>query len=117
MGKAQDTSMGFTRFVEMGRVVLIIDVIDQNRCMVYSPETTPQRRETGYKRLSLTDLKIDIQRAARQKTCEKAWAASDVNAKWESTSWAKKIAARKAKATDTDFQRFKNMVAKKKQKK
>merc|ERR1711998_144015 len=126
MGKAQDTRMGFTRFVEMGRVVLInygpdsgklgmiVDVIDQNRCMVYSPDTTPQRQETGYKRLSLTDLKVKIQRAARQRTCEKVWNESDVKASWEATSWAKKIAAKKAKATCTDFQRFKNMLAKKK---
>merc|ERR1712072_1614091 len=60
--------MGFTRFVEMGRVVLvnygpnegtlgmITDVIDQNRCMVYSPSF--DRKEMTYKRLSLTDLKV-----------------------------------------------------------
>merc|ERR1719198_1203235 len=75
--------MGFTRFVETGRVVvinygpdagklgMIVDVIDQNRCFVYSPYTTLKRTEIGYKRLSLTDLKVGIQRAARVKTCEK----------------------------------------------
>merc|ERR1712031_97251 len=101
---------GFTRFVEMGRVVvvnygddagklgMIVDVIDQNRCLVYSPYTTLPRTEMGYKRLSLTDLKVSIQRAARVKTCEK-------------------IAARKYKATCSDFQRFKDMVAKKNAKK
>merc|ERR1711912_166113 len=72
--------MGFTRFVEMGRVVvvnygddagklgMIVDVIDQNRCLVYSPYTSLPRTEMGYKRLSLTDLKVSIQRAARVKT-------------------------------------------------
>merc|ERR1711908_58250 len=79
MGLAQKSTghkMGFTRFVEMGRVVvvnygddagklgMIVDVIDQNRCMVYSPYTSLPRTEMGYKRLSLTDLKVSIQHAS-----------------------------------------------------
>merc|ERR1711970_1410905 len=55
----------------------------------------------GYKRLSLTDIKIDIGRGAKAKT---------VDAKWAATSWGKKLAARKAKASANDFDRFKNMV-------
>merc|ERR1712025_329001 len=106
-------TMGFTRFAEMGRVVLITDVIDQNRCMVYSPECDKKKQEIGYKRISLTDLKVKLQRGARMRTCVKAWAESDVEAQWASTNWAKKIAAQKRKATISDFQRFKDMVAKK----
>ena len=33
--------------------------------------------------------------------------------KWEKTSWAKKLAAKKRKASLTDFERFKVMVARK----
>merc|ERR1712216_945787 len=85
MGEIRAKTMGFTRFVESGRVVVInfgadagklgfiSDVIDQNRCLVYSPHTTLPRTEIGYKRLSLTDLKVDIQRAARVSTCRKVW--------------------------------------------
>merc|ERR1712166_708257 len=80
-----EDKMGFTRHVEMGRVVIInygadagklgmiSDIIDQNRCMVYSPFTTLPRNEVGYKRLSLTDLTVKLQRGARNGTCKKAW--------------------------------------------
>merc|ERR1711966_17697 len=93
MGKQED-KMGFTRFVEMGRVVIInygpdagklgmiSDIIDQNRAMVYSPFTTKPRTE------------------------------ADVEANWDATAWGEKIAARKRKATIGDFQRFKDMKAK-----
>jgi large subunit ribosomal protein L14e len=39
--------------------------------------------------------------------------AADILAKWESTSWAKKLAAKKKRANLTDFDRFKVMVARK----
>jgi hypothetical protein len=38
---------------------------------------------------------------------------NDVNGKWEATAWAKKIAAKKRRASLTDFERFKVQVAKK----
>eukprot|EP00657_Telonema_sp_P-1_P002924 TRINITY_DN167_c0_g1_i1.p1 TRINITY_DN167_c0_g1~~TRINITY_DN167_c0_g1_i1.p1 ORF type:complete len:120 (-),score=46.77 TRINITY_DN167_c0_g1_i1:223-582(-) len=118
--------MGFTRFVEMGRVVLvnygpdagklgmITDVIDQNRCVIYFPNQAQAKKEMSYKRLSLTDLTVPLQRGARSATAQKAWTASEVEAKWEASSWAKKIAARNRKATCSDFDRFKAMVARKK---
>jgi large subunit ribosomal protein L14e len=37
----------------------------------------------------------------------------DILAKWESTSWAKKLAAKKTRANLGDFDRFKVMVARK----
>eukprot|EP00657_Telonema_sp_P-1_P011911 TRINITY_DN76_c0_g1_i1.p1 TRINITY_DN76_c0_g1~~TRINITY_DN76_c0_g1_i1.p1 ORF type:complete len:154 (+),score=62.51 TRINITY_DN76_c0_g1_i1:147-608(+) len=117
--------MGFTRFVEMGRVVLtnygpdagklgmITDVIDQNRCVIFYPGQAT-KQEMSYKRLSLTDLKVPLQRGARTKTAKAAWESSGVEAKWESSSWARKIAARNRKTTCSDFDRFKAMVARKK---
>merc|ERR1719262_1281806 len=105
--------MGFTRLVQNGRValvnfgpdadklVVIVDVVDQNRCVVFSP--TVARQIIGYKRLSLTDIKIDLGRGAKAGTVLKAWAASDVEGQWAATSWGKKLAARKAKASANDF--------------
>jgi hypothetical protein len=69
-------------------------------------------QEVGYKRLSLTDLTVKLQRGARNGTCKKAWEEAAVEAAWEATAWGKKIAARKRKATISDFQRFKDMKAK-----
>jgi len=117
---------GFTRFVQNGRVCLvnygpdagklvtIVDVVDQNRCVVYGPTSGVARQMIGYKRLSLTDLKIAIGRGARKGSVEKAWTEFDVEGKWAATGWGKKQAARKAKASSNDFERFKTMVAKKK---
>jgi large subunit ribosomal protein L14e len=119
--------MPFHRYVELGRVVLInygpeagklatiIDIVDQNKCLIDGPEsiTGVTRQVISYKRLALTDLKVDIQRNARQKSLLKAWTEGDTMNKWESSSWAKKLTARKTRAGLSDFDRFKVMVAKK----
>lgn len=73
--------MGFTRFVEIGRVGLIsygpdtgklctiVNVIDHNRVLVDGPETLTgvRRHELNLKRLMLTDLKVDMKLNATQK--------------------------------------------------
>jgi len=119
--------MVFTRYVEIGRVVLInygpetgklatiIDIVDQNKCLIDGPVnlTGVTRQMISFKRIALTDLKADICRNARQKTLTKAWVDGKIEEKWESTSWAKKLSAKKKRAKLTDFGRFKVMVAKK----
>eukprot|EP00980_Cylindrotheca_fusiformis_P010580 scaffold2353_cov134-Cylindrotheca_fusiformis.AAC.3 len=119
--------MPFTRYVEVGRVVLInygpdagklgtiIDIVDQNKCLIDGPaEITGVRRQViAYKRIALTDLTVKIQANARDKTLKKAWADADTLNKWESSSWAKKLAAKKKRASLSDFDRFKVMVARK----
>lgn len=119
--------MGFSRYVEVGRVVFInhgpdagkiatvIDIVDQNKCLIDGPEeiTGVQRQVISYKKVSLTDHKVTIQRNARAKTLKAAWAAEDILAKWEGSSWAKKLDAKKKRSNLSDFERFKVMVAKK----
>ena len=118
---------GFKRFVEVGRVVLInygpdagklatiIDIVDQNKCLIDGPfEITGVNRQViSYTRIALTDFTVKIQMNARQKTLKKAWAEADTMAKWEATSWAKKLSSKKKRANLNDFSRFKVMVAKK----
>ena len=118
---------GFKRFVEVGRVVLInygpdagklatiIDIVDQNKCLIDGPAeiTGVNRQVISYTRIALTDLTVKIQMNARQKTLKKAWAEADTMAKWEATSWAKKLSSKKKRANLNDFSRFKVMVAKK----
>merc|ERR1719265_2776545 len=65
-------------------------------------------------RLSLTDFKLKIVRAAREKAVKKALEESGTMGKWSETAWAKKLAAQEARSKMTDFERFKLMVAKKK---
>ncbi|KAL7473865.1 hypothetical protein ACHAXS_014419 [Conticribra weissflogii] len=119
--------MGFSRFVEVGRVVLItygpsagklatvIDIVDQNKCLVDGPEeiTGISRQVISYSRIQLTDLKVNIQRNARAKTLKAAWKEADTMAKWEGSCWAKKLAAKSKRASLSDFDRFKVMLAKK----
>ncbi|KAI9909778.1 hypothetical protein PsorP6_011183 [Peronosclerospora sorghi] len=117
----------FTRFVSIGRVVLInygpdagkiatiIDVVDENRALIDGPfsVTGVNRHVISLKRLSLTDLTVTIPRQAREKTLKKALAKADTFAKWESSTWAKKLQKKKTRAALNDFERFKAMIARK----
>lgn len=117
--------MPFTRYMEVGRVILInfgpdkdklavvIDIVDQNKCLIDGPGTGVTRQVIAYKRVALTDFTIPIQRSARQKTILAAWKTADIDTKWANSSWAKKIASRKLRSSLSDFDRFKVMVAKK----
>ncbi|CAJ1976450.1 unnamed protein product [Sphenostylis stenocarpa] len=115
--------MPFKRYVEIGRIalvnygkeygklVVIVDVIDQNRALVDAPDMV--RSQVNFKRLSLTDIKIDIKRVPKKKDLVKAMeAAVDVKNKWENSSWGRKLIVRKRRAALSDFDRFKLMLAK-----
>jgi len=119
----------FKRFVQIGRVCLInygpdrgklcviIDVIDHNRAFIDGPSdlTGVARQPISLKWLSLTDLVIPkLPHSVRLKALRKAFVKADIEKKWNATSWAKKLAARKHRATLTDFDRFKLMLLRKK---
>jgi large subunit ribosomal protein L14e len=117
--------MPFKRYMEVGRVVLVnfgpdegklavvLDVVDQNKCLIEGPDTGVVRQVISYKRIALTDLMVKIQRNPRVKTIQAAWKEADITGKWDSSSWAKKMANRKKRAALSDFDRFKVMIAKK----
>merc|ERR1712060_83621 len=99
-----------------GKLCTIIDIVDQKRVVVDGPEsvTGVRRHMMPIKRLSLTDFKATIPRGAREKTLKLALEKDDIMNKWSATSWAKKLKSKEARASMTDFDRFKLMVAKKK---
>lgn len=117
----------FTRFVSIGRVVLVnygpdagkiavvIDVVDENKALIDGPfsVTGVNRQVIPFKRLSLTDLTVAIPRQPREATLKKALAKAETLEKWGNTTWAKKIAAKKTRASLSDFDRFKSMIARK----
>uniref|UniRef100_A0A8C5Q6B9 Large ribosomal subunit protein eL14 n=2 Tax=Leptobrachium leishanense TaxID=445787 RepID=A0A8C5Q6B9_9ANUR len=117
--------MVFKRYVQIGRVayvsfgphagklVAIVDVIDQNRALVDGPCTGVRRQAMPFKCMQLTDFVIKFPHSARQKCVRVAWEKEKINEKWTGTNWAKKIEARDRKAKMTDFDRFKVMKAKK----
>ncbi|KAK3028124.1 hypothetical protein RJ639_038985 [Escallonia herrerae] len=112
----------FKRYVEIGRVglvnygkdygklVVIVDVIDQNRALVDAPDMV--RSQLNFKRLTLTDIKIDIKRVPKKKTLIDAMEAANVKNKWENSSWGRKLIVQKRRASLNDFDRFKIMLAK-----
>jgi len=120
--------MGFTRFVETGRVVLInygpdagklatiVDILDAKRVLIDGPQTATgvHRQLILLKRVALTDIVVTgLGKNCRQKFLVKAWEAQGVQAKWNATAWATKIANKGKRAALSDFGRFKVMVAKK----
>ena len=74
-------------------------------------------------RLYLTDFVIPLERGAKSAAVAKAykegrvrnrkWGVAEIDNKWKETAWAKKLAARAAKAAMNDFDRFKAHYAKK----
>merc|ERR1711865_1247976 len=117
----------YTRFVQPGRLALItfgpcagkmctiVDIVDQKRVVVDGPEsvTGVRRHMMPIKRLTLTDFKASLPRAAREKTLKKALTKDGIKKKWEETSWAKKLKVKKLRANMNDFDRFKLYKAKK----
>merc|ERR1719446_852752 len=116
--------VGQLRFVEIGRVayvaygpdegklVAIVDVIDQNRALVDGPCTGVARQQMNFKNIHLTGIRIKIPRSLRTGILKKKWEAAKVEEQWEKTTWAQKIANRQKRSTLTDFDRFKLMKAK-----
>eukprot|EP00249_Psilotum_nudum_P025186 c2942_g1_i1 orf=268-669(+) len=113
--------MPFRRYVEIGRVamvnygpsygklVVIVDVVDQNRALVDAPDTV--RTAMNFKRLSLTDIVIEIPRMPKKKQLTEAMESAEVQKKWEGSSWGRKLIVQKKRASLNDFERFKVMVA------
>ncbi|GMQ04301.1 hypothetical protein CsSME_00049765 [Camellia sinensis var. sinensis] len=112
--------MSFKRYVgrvalvhygqDYGRLVVIVDVLDQNRALVDAPDMV--RCQMNFKRLSLTDITIDIKRVPTKKTLVAAMEAADVKNKWENSSWGRKLIVQQRGAALNDFDRFKLMLAK-----
>merc|ERR1711942_15203 len=118
------SKMVYTRFVEIGRVayiafgpdngklVAIVDVIDQSKALVDGPCSGVARRAISFKHLHLTDHVIKIGPSARKGSVIKAWEKAEITQKWESSTWAKKIVNRQKRVLISDFERFKLMKAK-----
>ena len=54
-----------------------------------------------------------VEEHGRTAAVYKAWDEEKVEETWAATSWAKKLARKKVRASLTDFQRFQLMVARK----
>nr|ABX44817.1 putative 60S ribosomal protein RPL14 [Flustra foliacea] len=116
--------MGYEKFVQIGRVafvsvgpskgklVVIVDVIDQNRALVDGPCSGVSRQMINFKSLQLTKFLVKVGPGARTNTVTKAWKKADITAKWAESSWAKRQESLAVRASMSDFDRFKLMKAK-----
>ncbi|XP_076245250.1 ribosomal protein L14 isoform X2 [Calliopsis andreniformis] len=111
--------MPFQRFVESGRIayvsdgpyqgklVAIVDVIDQNRVLVDGPQSNVPRGEMRLNELHLTKFRLHFPYTGSTRVVRKAWEAAKINDLWEKTMWAEKVEAKEKRVTLSDFDRFK----------
>merc|ERR1712066_326520 len=117
----------FKRFVEVGRVALInygsdegklcviVDIIDANKCIIEGPETGVHRGKINYRRLSLTDFCLKgLDRGAKYSDVLAKFQEDDVQGKFDASSWGKKRAMKLRRAKLTDFERYHVKVLRKK---
>lgn len=120
----------FTRFVEAGRValisfgphvnklVVIVDILDQNRLLVEGPKNGLRRQVINVKRIALTNICLEgIKRGAPAEQVKKAYEDADVDAKFAASSWGRKLARKEKRKNLDDFGRFRVMVARMKKSK
>ncbi|XP_076661306.1 ribosomal protein L14 [Halictus rubicundus] len=111
--------MPFQRFVESGRVayvsdgpyqgklVAIVDVIDQNRVLVDGPASNVPRTGMRLNQLHLTKFRIRFPYTGSTRVVRKAWETANINDLWKQTMWARKVEAKKKRLELSDFDRFK----------
>ncbi|KAL1924462.1 60S ribosomal protein eL14 [Calcarisporiella thermophila] len=115
----------FNRLVEVGRVVMlnsgsdagklavIVEIVDHRRAIVDGPSTGVKRHEHSFRRLTLLPYVVTIPRGTGSSVVKKAFEESGVIAKWQASSWAKKLEQREKRSQTSDFDRFKLMKLKK----
>lgn len=87
--------------VEIGRVVMInsgpnqgkaaaiVDVIDQNRALIDSPQV--ERQGVSFNRIRLTKYKIKIPFGTSSKTVNTAWAKDDIDTKFSESTLKQRL--------------------------
>lgn len=111
--------MPFARYVEPGRVALVadgplkgklvsvVDVIDQTRALVDGPGSGVSRQQIRLNQLHLTKFRLKFPFTAPTRIVRKAWTEANLNTKWAESQWAQKLANKEKRAQMTDYDRFK----------
>ncbi|CAK9436240.1 60S ribosomal protein eL14 [Lodderomyces beijingensis] len=110
------------RTVHTGRLVLlnnkhlavVVEIIDNKRVLIDSVDPVVPRQAISLDKVVLTPVVLPgLTRGARTATVAKKWKASNVDAQWAKSGWAKKLASRERRRELTDFERFQVLVLKK----
>jgi len=114
---------GYRSFVEPGRVafinygadygkpVVVVDVANESRILVEGPDFP--RALMPLKRISLTRMKMDMQRGARTSTLKKVIAKNNLGEMWAKSPVCKKLAKQSTRQNLSDLQRFQAMINRK----
>jgi large subunit ribosomal protein L14e len=97
---------------DYGKLAVIVEIVDHGRVLVEGPEL--KRQVLSFKRVSLTKITIKIPRAIGSAKLLAQLEKQDVKALFAKTSWAKKLDVRQKRQSLNDFDRFKVMIARKK---
>lgn len=79
---------------DAGKLVTIVDVIDQNRALVDGTPAGVPRQAIQFKRLRLTKFRLDIPHGTSSKVVKKAYAAEEIDNKFASTPLALRLKQR-----------------------
>ena len=113
----------FKRFVEPGRLALvtygpeagklvtIVDILNDKRVIVDGPTTGVARQQMPVRWITLTDFTAPVKRGSRTGIVKKL--VGESLEAFGKTAWAQKLAARAARANLDDFARFKAQALKK----
>merc|ERR1712116_33180 len=104
--------MPFQRFIEVGKIAAVVDVIDQNRVLLDGPCSGVKRQAYRIKNLHMTPLVTKFPFSARSKVVRTAWEKDGITKKWEESAWAKRMEMKAKRKGLNDFDRFKLMKAK-----
>lgn len=83
------------------------------KALIDGPTTGVARQSINFKRLSLTNFKITVPHSAKAQALKKVLTSSDVINKWKASSWSKSLETRAKRTSNSDFDRFKLMILKK----
>merc|ERR1712048_46162 len=98
-----------------GKTAVVVDIVDENRIMVSGPHSGVSRQVVPTKRLSLTRFLINtVMRNQHEEKLKANIEAYKLNRKWMQTGFAKKLAAQAQRARNSDFDRHKAMVLRRK---
>uniref|UniRef100_A0A1I8IB88 Large ribosomal subunit protein eL14 n=2 Tax=Macrostomum lignano TaxID=282301 RepID=A0A1I8IB88_9PLAT len=97
---------------DSGKVCAIAEIVDQNRVLIDGPCTGVRRQVCDMKRLHLTGFHLPLPHSSRTAVVRRKWLAANLDERWTGTSWAKKLEARRLRASMTDFDRFRCARAK-----
>merc|ERR1719183_2985835 len=98
---------------DVNKLCTIVDIIDEKRVVIDGPTTGVMRQPMPIKWLNLTDFKCELKRGSKEKALKAALKAIDAVGSFQKSAWGKRLAAKAKKATLTDYERFRLMLAKK----